>query len=326
MKENYKYDVALSFAGEDRIYVEQVAVRLKALGISVFYDNFETATLWGKNLYQYISDIYSKESKYTVAFISRNYTRKLWTLHELREAQSRAFAENVEYIVAAKLDDTEITGFPRTIGYIDISNKSPEEFADLIALKVSDKLKKNGLTIEEKITKTEKAETSKKVKNLPLVLYSARPLITFWISERFYNQIHYLWTAPFFDISDLSNPQSSSPAHIYNELKNAVLSNDLHSSKIAEVKLGLIKGAKMQLEKNIIDSETVDEINYMVNTSTVNDFRPIVYVIPTKGIEHLIKEAKISERANPFSKEYIIENLHRSNFDIINIDNQNIRI
>src|SRR5438132_9667047 len=120
MKEDYKYDVALSFAGEDREYVQRVATRLITLDIKVFYDNFETTTLWGKDLYQYLSDIYSKEARYTVIFISRNYTRKLWTQHELRQAQSRAFEENIEYILPAKLDDTEITGLPSTIGYINI--------------------------------------------------------------------------------------------------------------------------------------------------------------------------------------------------------------
>ena len=46
-----KYHVPLSFAGEDRAYVEKVATLLVSEGVSVFYDKFEEATLWGKNLY-----------------------------------------------------------------------------------------------------------------------------------------------------------------------------------------------------------------------------------------------------------------------------------
>jgi len=46
----YKYDIALSFAGEDREYVEQVAILLKRFGVKVFYDKFEESNLWGKNL------------------------------------------------------------------------------------------------------------------------------------------------------------------------------------------------------------------------------------------------------------------------------------
>jgi hypothetical protein len=326
MKKEYKYDIALSFAGEDREYVQRVAQRLKELGIKVFYDNFETTTLWGKDLYQYLSNIYGKEARYTVIFISRNYTRKLWTQHELRQAQSRAFEENIEYILPAKLDDTEIPGLPSTIGYINISNKTPEEFADLIALKVFENIKLDNVIIKEKITKTEHPQKVSSLTSLPLLLYSTRALLTFLINEKYYGQLHFIWAAPFFDISDNSNPRSSSPAHIYNELKTSVLTNDLHSAKIAETKAGLIKGAESQKNNGVISDDVLKEIISIVNSSTIMDFRPIVYVIPTKGIEEKIVETPVSQRANPFSKEYIIEKLHRKYFDVINIDNQNIKL
>ena len=47
----YEYDVVLSFAGEDRDYVEAVANQLLYDKIKVFYDNFETVGNWGKDLY-----------------------------------------------------------------------------------------------------------------------------------------------------------------------------------------------------------------------------------------------------------------------------------
>lgn len=49
--DSYIYDVALSFAGEDREYVEEVAIVLKRFGVRVFYDKFEETELWGKNLF-----------------------------------------------------------------------------------------------------------------------------------------------------------------------------------------------------------------------------------------------------------------------------------
>jgi hypothetical protein len=45
---DFKYDVTLSFAGEDREYVGQVAKILESKGTKVFYDKFEEADLWGK--------------------------------------------------------------------------------------------------------------------------------------------------------------------------------------------------------------------------------------------------------------------------------------
>lgn len=82
---DYKFDVALSFAGEDREYVEEVALLLKAHGVRVFYDKFEEDKLWGKNLYEYLHNVYTKQAKFTVMFISKHYKEKLWTSHE-REA------------------------------------------------------------------------------------------------------------------------------------------------------------------------------------------------------------------------------------------------
>ena len=54
MNETFIYDVALSFAGEDRKYVEEVASFLKKNKIAVFYDYFEEENLWGKNLISYL--------------------------------------------------------------------------------------------------------------------------------------------------------------------------------------------------------------------------------------------------------------------------------
>jgi hypothetical protein len=131
-----EFHVALSFAGEDREYVEKTAERLKLMGIRVFYDKYEQVTLWGKNLYDHLSNVYGKMSMYTVIFISKSYSRKLWTNHERQSAQARAFSEKREYILPARFDGTDLPGIPSTVGYIDLSNVSPEELAELIKAKV----------------------------------------------------------------------------------------------------------------------------------------------------------------------------------------------
>ncbi len=55
---SYHFDVALSFAGEDRSYVEQVATALKAAGIVVFYDADYKADTWGEDLVEYFDEVY----------------------------------------------------------------------------------------------------------------------------------------------------------------------------------------------------------------------------------------------------------------------------
>lgn len=133
---DYDYDVALSFAGEDREYVETVAEILHQLGVKVFYDKYEEADLWGKDLYTHLDSVYQKKSRYCVMFISNFYKEKLWTNHERESAQARAFIEKQEYILPVRFDDTEIPGIRPTTGYIDLRHKTPSDLAYLIAEKI----------------------------------------------------------------------------------------------------------------------------------------------------------------------------------------------
>jgi hypothetical protein len=138
MTDTFEYDVALSFAGEDRIYVEQVAQTLRDAGVRVFYDEFEQVNLWGKDLYTHLQDVYQNRAKYTVMFVSEHYREKRWTKHERQSAQARAFTENREYILPARFDDTVLPGLAPTIGFVDLRGKQPAEFAGMILEKIRD--------------------------------------------------------------------------------------------------------------------------------------------------------------------------------------------
>lgn len=131
-----EYDVVLSFAGEDRKYVEQTAKYLKNKGVKVFYDSYETVDLWGKDLYQHLDNIYQNKAKYAVIFISESYSKKLWTNHELKSAQARAFSENEEYILPVRFDDTEIPGIRKTVGYLSLETLKPFELGKKIIEKL----------------------------------------------------------------------------------------------------------------------------------------------------------------------------------------------
>jgi hypothetical protein len=117
------YDVALSFAGEDRAVVEEFAKELRERGISVFYDKFEEAELWGKDLYDYLSEVYSKRCNYCVVFVSRAYATKDWTRLERRSAQSRSLREQREFLLPVRLDDTELPGLLSNVACVDLRTR-----------------------------------------------------------------------------------------------------------------------------------------------------------------------------------------------------------
>jgi len=130
------YEVVLSFAGEDREYVEVVATYLTNNSVKVFYDRYEEITLWGKDLAEHLDKVYRGRARYCVMFISKNYANKVWTSHERRSALAKAIEEKEEYILPARFDDTKITGIRSTIGYVDLSKKTPEQLGKMILQKL----------------------------------------------------------------------------------------------------------------------------------------------------------------------------------------------
>ena len=133
---HFKYDVGLSFAGEQRWYVGQVAFDLKSRDIGVFYYDYEQERLWGKNLYANLSDIYQNKCRFCVIFVSKEYANKDWPNLELQSAQARALKEKQEYILPARFDVTEVPGLLDTVHYIDLRETSPSKLGDIIALKL----------------------------------------------------------------------------------------------------------------------------------------------------------------------------------------------
>jgi hypothetical protein len=130
------YEVVLSFAGEDREYVEKVATILKFNDVSLFYDNYEEASLWGKNLTEHLHKVYSSSARYCVMFISKHYAEKVWPTHERRSAFEKAIESKEEYILPARFDDTQIPGLHKHIGYVDLRKKTPDHLVSLIMQKL----------------------------------------------------------------------------------------------------------------------------------------------------------------------------------------------
>lgn len=130
------YEIVLSFAGEDRGFVEEVAELLRKNDVSVFYDNYEQATLWGKNLIEHLHKVYSSSARYCVMFISKHYAEKVWPTHERRSAFEKAIEAKEEYILPARFDDTVIPGLHKHVHYIDLRRETPTSLAKLIMRKL----------------------------------------------------------------------------------------------------------------------------------------------------------------------------------------------
>ncbi|MCR6490416.1 TIR domain-containing protein [Amycolatopsis sp. OK19-0408] len=131
-----RYDFCLSFAARQRAYAEEVAQLLRAAGLRVFYDFFESADLLGVDLYAHLDEIYNRGSRYCVLFASEDYLRRAWTGHERVSAQYRAFRSPSAYVLPVRFDDTEIPGLRGTIGHADARVLSPAAVVRLLIAKL----------------------------------------------------------------------------------------------------------------------------------------------------------------------------------------------
>src|SRR5215831_3494463 len=136
-----RFQVALSFAGEHRNFVEGVAEQLRRnLGPNrVFYDRYYEAELARPNLDTYLMDIYREHADLIAIFLCSNYTQKEWCGLEWRVVREVLKSRRDSEIMPFKFDDIFIEGLLSIDGYIDIGNRTPEEVAYLILQRIHGK-------------------------------------------------------------------------------------------------------------------------------------------------------------------------------------------
>lgn len=147
-----KYEVAISFAGEDRKYAAALAKRLRAANVPVFYDEYAKAELWGNDLYEHLKQVYGRMSRYCVVFISRHYKRKAWTRHELKSAQEKALRRRKAYILPVKVDGTSIPSIFTTTGYLDLKKEKVSGIFKALMLKLGKARQTHRKTAKGKVT------------------------------------------------------------------------------------------------------------------------------------------------------------------------------
>jgi hypothetical protein len=129
-------EVALSYAAEQRSYVQRVAERLADLGMMYFYDRDHDGELWGRDLIEDLQQIFEHRARYCVMFVSSEYASKVWPTHEKCAALTRALREKAEYVLPVRFDQTVLPGLSGSIAYLSAQDMTPEQLADTIFRKV----------------------------------------------------------------------------------------------------------------------------------------------------------------------------------------------
>ncbi|RPH33037.1 MAG: toll/interleukin-1 receptor domain-containing protein [Bacteroidales bacterium] len=113
--EKYKYDVAISFAEEDKEIAEQIGRALKDLDVK-YYLFYEQDNL-GEPLKKLTWKIYHEESRLALVLISEHYSRKRWAKEEQEVILTVLRREGMPYLIPIRIDDTKIDGISEQIIY-----------------------------------------------------------------------------------------------------------------------------------------------------------------------------------------------------------------
>ena len=141
-EKDFEFDIAISFAGENRDLAEFIANQLSELDISVFYDrNYEDNYLggpWSK----YFNEIFVEKSRLVAVLLDKHHLDKVWPTFERDCFSPRVKSQEV---IPIHLDETVFPGIPNDLVSIhfrstkDISDQR-DDIIDNIVMRIAIKL------------------------------------------------------------------------------------------------------------------------------------------------------------------------------------------
>jgi rhodanese-related sulfurtransferase len=129
-----RFRVALSFSGDRRDFVRQVAAELvKALGRKlVFFDEYCEPELARPDLDLYLGAIYREDSDLIVPFYSTEYSTRKWCRLEWRQMRDILLNIEGDRIMPFRFDSTPIAGVLSLDGYSMIGARTASQVATMI--------------------------------------------------------------------------------------------------------------------------------------------------------------------------------------------------
>jgi hypothetical protein len=137
-----EFEIAISFAGENRPLAKYIAEGLQALDFSVFFDEHYEANYLGKAWSKEFERIFLVDSKYVVCLLDVHHRHKIWPTFE-RDCFKKRVPDGE--VIPIFLDDTVFAGIPDDIVGIKYKwnpsdSKWQERVDDEIIYKIWEKL------------------------------------------------------------------------------------------------------------------------------------------------------------------------------------------
>lgn len=142
-----RFQVALSFPGEHRPLVSQIAEILaeRLAPEQIFYDRFYEAELAIPNLDIHLLDIYRTHAGLLVVFLCKDYERKDWCHLEFRAIRDLIKHRKDDEVMLIRMDDGEVPGILSIDGYVDARNRPAVDIASLIIQRQQQLARRSGI-------------------------------------------------------------------------------------------------------------------------------------------------------------------------------------
>src|ERR1043166_3312984 len=129
-----RFRIALSYAGEKRDFVEQVAaiLALRFGEAAILYDKFHQGEFSRSDLAFYLPDLYEKEAELVVAVFCPDYENKEWCGLERNATFGLIKKRKASEVMLTRFNHVEGKGLRGLAGYTDLDELMPEQAASVI--------------------------------------------------------------------------------------------------------------------------------------------------------------------------------------------------
>ncbi|MFN7741575.1 MAG: hypothetical protein ACK5RA_15195 [Cyanobacteriota bacterium] len=131
---NKRFRVGFSFAGEKRAFVAEVAeILAQQFGREdILYDKYHEAEFARADLAFHLPKLYGEDVDLVVGVFCQEYNAKEWTGLEWRSIYGLLKANNNSTVLLSRYDHAEPEGLYELGGFIELDDRTPVQFADLI--------------------------------------------------------------------------------------------------------------------------------------------------------------------------------------------------
>ena len=129
-----RFRIAFSFTGEKRAFVKDVAALLAGrFGESaILYDKFHEAEFARNDLAIYLPNLYNRDSDLVAVVVCPAYEAKEWTGLEWLATHNLLQQRRREEVMLCRFGHAQVDGLFGGAGFVELDDKSPEQFAKLI--------------------------------------------------------------------------------------------------------------------------------------------------------------------------------------------------